>query len=220
MLKLIFYGMIYGFMISIPIGPANIELIKRGMHSGFKDAFEVGLGAAISDAMLCLLVYFGVVKILLASKLINVLLGLGCGMLMFYFGISGLKAIFIDRHKPDVLKYIRGPEVKGAPLATGFSVNTTNPMVIGFWVVFLGAVTSYGQNRECFALYPKSSIFLFAFSVFCGSLAWFYVLAKIVQKGKKYISSSLFELISFVCSTLFILFGFALLFGVTKIIMS
>ncbi|HOD40382.1 MAG TPA: hypothetical protein PKL57_07475, partial [Candidatus Wallbacteria bacterium] len=59
-----------------------------------------------------------------------------------------------------------------------------------------------------------------ALSVFCGSLAWFYILAKIVQKGKKYISSSLFELISFICSTLFILFGFALLFGVTKIIMS
>lgn len=220
MLKVIFYGLFYGVMIAIPIGPANIELIRRGMHGGFRDAFEVGLGAALSDATLCLLVYFGVVKIILASKLINAFLGAGCAALMIYFGVSGMKAIFVDRHRPDVLNYIKRPASKRAPLAMGFSINTTNPMVIGFWVVFLGAVTSYSGMKESFAAYPKSSIALFAAGVFAGSLGWFYILAKIVQKGKKYITASLFELISFVCSSLFIAFGLALIYGVLKTILA
>jgi len=218
MLSIMFYGLLYGFVISVPIGPANIELIRRGMHSGFKDAFEVGLGAALSDAMLCLLVYFGVVKIILASKLLNSLMGIGCSLLMFYFGVSGLKTIFIDRHKPDVLKYIQGHGSKRSPLAMGFSINSTNPMVIGFWVVFLGAVTSYSSMKASFDEYPNLSIFLFSFFVFCGSLGWFYLLAKIVHKGKKYITSSIFELISFVCSSLFIIFGLILIYGVYKTI--
>ncbi|EKD69360.1 MAG: lysine exporter protein LysE/YggA [uncultured bacterium] len=220
MIKVMFYGLLYGFMISIPIGPANIELIRRGMHGGFKDSLEVGIGAALSDAMLCLLVYFGVVKIILASKLLNAVLGFGCAALMLYFGLTGFKAIFIDRHRPDVMNYIKVPGSKRAPLAMGFSINTTNPMVIGFWVVFLGAVTSYSSMKASFTDYPKTSILLFSLFVFCGSLAWFYLLAKIVHKGKKYITASLFELISFVCSALFILFGLVLIYGVLKTILS
>lgn len=219
MLKVMFYGLLYGFMISIPIGPANIELIRRGMHGGFKDSFEVGVGAALSDAVLCLLVYFGVVNIILASRLLNAVLGFGCASLMLYFGLTGLKAIFIDRHRPDVMNYIKGPASKREPLAMGFSINSTNPMVIGFWVVFLGAVTSYSGMKASFTDHPKSSILLFSLFVFCGSLAWFYLLAKIVHKGKKYITASLFELISFVCSSLFILFGLALIYGVLKTIL-
>ncbi len=219
MLSVMFYGLLYGFAISMPIGPANIELIRRGMNCGFKEAFEVGMGAALSDALLCLLVYFGVVKIILASKLLNSLLGIGCSALMFYFGFSGFKTIFIDRHKPDVLKYLKeGRGSKRSALAMGFSINTTNPMVIGFWVVFLGAVTSYSRMKASFDEHPNFSIFLFSFFVFCGSLGWFYLLAKIVHKGKKYITSSIFELISFVCSSLFIIFGFLLVYGVYKTI--
>jgi threonine/homoserine/homoserine lactone efflux protein len=218
MLSIIFYGLLYGCVISMPIGPANIELIRRGMHSDFKDAFEVGIGAALSDAVLCLLVYFGVVKIILMSKFLNSLLGIACAVLMFYFGFSGLKTIFIDKHKPDVLEYIKGHGSKRSPIAMGFSINTTNPMVIGFWVVFLGAVTSYCGMEDSFAKYPNFSIFLFSFFVFLGALSWFYVLAKIVHKSKKYITSSIFELISFVCSSLFIIFGLILTYGVYRTI--
>ncbi len=222
MLQIIFYGLLYGFIISVPVGPANIELIKRGINSGFREAFEVGLGAALSDAFLCILVYFGIIKIIMAYKAINVLIGTGCSLLMFYFGFSGIKTIFIDKNKPDVLKYINIKEkphkTRRSPLLTGFSINTTNPMVIGFWVVFLGAITSSSRMKAGFIEYPNLAIIVFSFFVFSGSLSWFYILSKIVHKGKKYITTSIFELISFICSSLFILFGIILFYGVIKII--
>jgi len=216
MVNVIFSGLFYGFLIALPVGPANIELIKRGLNAGFKEAFRVGIGVSLSDAVLCILVYFGIVKIILASKIINALLGLSCSALMIHFGVSGLREIFVEKHKPDVLKYLDYKTSKRDPLLTGFMINLSNPMVIGFWVVFLGAVTSYSDIQNYFFLHPSGGIFLFSFSVFAGSLGWAYILCKIVEKGRKYITNSIFEIISFICSGLFIIFGLALIRGVIK----
>lgn len=216
MLKVIIYGFFYGLMIALPVGPANIELLRRGLHEGFKQAFEVGIGAALSDSFLCLLVYFGVVKFLLVSKLINILLGLLCSGVMIMLGVSGFNTLF--NKKTDMMKRLKYSGSHRDPILMGFLINTSNPMVIGFWVVFLGAVSSYSGIREFFRLYPQTGIFLFAFSVFLGSLLWFYALSHIVNKGKKYLTGFVFEIISFVCSTIFILFGLALIYGVLKTI--
>jgi len=214
MLKVIIYGFFYGLMIALPVGPACIELLRRGMHEGFKPAFEVGIGAALSDSFLCLLVYFGIVKFLLLSKLINVLLGLLCSAVMIMLGISGFKGIF--NKKTDVMKRLEYSGSHKNPVLMGFIINTSNPMVIGFWVVFLGAVSSYSGIKEYLELYPRAGIFLFSFSVFLGSLLWFYFLSHMVNKGKKYMTGFVFEMISFVCSTIFIIFGLVLIYGVFK----
>ncbi|HNY11131.1 MAG TPA: LysE family transporter [Candidatus Wallbacteria bacterium] len=200
----------------MPVGPANIELLRRGLHEGFKPAFEVGIGAALSDSFLCILAYFGIVKFLLLSKLINVLLGLLCSAVMIMLGVSGFNALF--NKKTDVMKRLKYSGSHKNPILMGFLINTSNPMVIGFWVVFLGAVSSYSGIKEFFVLYPQAGIFLFAFTVFIGSLLWFYFLSHIVIKGKKYLTGFVFEIISFVCSTVFILFGLALIYGVLKTI--
>lgn len=216
MLNIIISGFFYGIMIALPIGPANIELLRRGLHDGFNSAFEVGIGAAFSDATLCLLVYFGIVKFLMLSKFLNVLLGLFCSVIMISLGVSGLKAIIAK--KSNVMKYIKYTGSNKNPILTGFIINTSNPMVIGFWVVFLGAVSAYSGIKEFFTIHPQGGILLFAFSVFLGSLAWFYLLSYFIHKGKKYINGFVFEIISFVCSMIFIIFGLALIYGVTETI--
>lgn len=207
---ILFTGFFYGVMIALPLGPANIELLRRGMREGFGPAFKVGTGVAISDAILCLFAYFGVVKFLMASKFINALLWLFCAAIMIFFGLNGFNEILEEKN--NVMKYIDHPASKRDPLSMGFVINITNPMVIGFWIIFLGTVNSGGLFRAL----PKSGIFLFTFAVFLGSLAWFYMLCKLINKGKKYIKKNVFQLISFFCATMFTGFGLLLIYGTFK----
>jgi len=209
-LHILFSGFFYGIMIALPIGPANIELIRRGMSEGLLPAMKVGAGIALSDALLCLLAYFGIVKFLMASKIINTMLWLFCAAIMIFFGLSSFTEIVEERSQ--VMKYIDRPASKRDPLKMGFFINISNPMVIGFWIVFLGTVNSGGLFREI----PRTGIFVFAFAVLFGSLAWFYLLCRLVNKGKKYINKNVFQLISFFCATMFTGFGLILIYVAFK----
>jgi len=209
-LKVIMVGTIYGAMIALPIGPGNIELLRRGLREGFEAGMKVGLGVGLSDALLCLVVYFGIAKLFLGSKVITFFLWIICSIIMINLGISGFKSVF-SKNKEDIMQKLNYSGSKRDPVLMGFMINTSNPMVLGFWIVFLGTVQS-----SFIKVY--GGIWYFTLGVLAGSLLWFYILSHIIHKGKKYINNSVFELISFLCASIFTGFGLVLVYNVLKTI--
>ena len=89
MLEAIISGIGIGLGIAMPVGPGTIEIVRRGLKSGFFSAFLVGLGCLSADLIYIALVYFGLIGFVSIGWIKAVMLMFGCGFLL-YLGISGL----------------------------------------------------------------------------------------------------------------------------------
>lgn len=50
---------VLGISLAAPVGPINIEMLKRGIERGFWHAWVVGIGGMTADVLFMLLIYFG-----------------------------------------------------------------------------------------------------------------------------------------------------------------
>lgn len=53
-----------GLSLAAPIGPVNVEIIRRGLKSGFRQALLAGAGAMSADATYLTLIFFGLISFL------------------------------------------------------------------------------------------------------------------------------------------------------------
>ena len=86
-------NIILGLTLAAPIGPVNLEIIKRGLNSGFKQAFLTGMGAMSADATYLTLIYFGLISFLNIA-LMKIVLGLGGSFILIYLGFISAKEFF------------------------------------------------------------------------------------------------------------------------------
>jgi threonine/homoserine/homoserine lactone efflux protein len=56
-------GFLVGLAVAVPIGPINIEIIRRGLRSGFREPFALGMGAVTADAIYLALICLGVSRV-------------------------------------------------------------------------------------------------------------------------------------------------------------
>ncbi len=63
LIKELLLGMILGFIISIPVGPINLIVIRRTLHHGRRSGLIVGFGAALADTIYGMIAAFSVVLV-------------------------------------------------------------------------------------------------------------------------------------------------------------
>ena len=59
MIGAIIQQIVLGISLVAPVGPINIEMLKRGIERGFWHAWVVGIGGMTADVLFMLLIYFG-----------------------------------------------------------------------------------------------------------------------------------------------------------------
>jgi threonine/homoserine/homoserine lactone efflux protein len=219
MIPIILYGIFFGISISVPIGPANLELIKRGLTKGYRSALGVGLGTAISDSLLSVLAYIGVIPLFNKIGMIKIVLYCGGGLVLMAIGGFSIYQTFTLEDPLSV------PEEQSQwaeryhnmnPVLLGFTINTTNPMVIGFWIFFFSTVAEHGLFGR-----SLSELFVFSSSVFLGAMLWFATLATLVHWGKQHVNKMAYKVISSICNTVMIIMGAYFIisfFGITALI--
>ena len=90
-METLFTGILMGFSLAAPIGPVNIETIKRGFSFGVWPAIVFGLGALLGDMFYCVLLLIGLVPFLASIPGIEkILFGAGA-LIMLYLGWGGIK---------------------------------------------------------------------------------------------------------------------------------
>ncbi|QHE54237.1 LysE family transporter [Pontibacillus sp. HMF3514] len=203
---------VLGLSIAAPIGPINVEIMKRGLVFGFWPAFCVGLGGMSSDIILMALMFFGLSSILQIKIVSITLMLLGC-IILIYSGWSSLlsKSTF---HTPEsdnrsisrlgIRSYLKG-----------FSIAGTNPMNILFWVSIYGSVLSHALDTNTLGY-----AFLLSTLVFIGIGLWNLNLAFTIHFARILMSPIYMKLIHVVASLILIGYGvyFGIL-GVTEILM-
>lgn len=208
MVTLIISSIVLGLSIAAPVGPINIEIMKRGISFGFWSAFCVGLGGMSSDLLLMAVMFFGL-GVFLTWKWVQVgLMLLGCFVLVHagwtsLRGGQNLRLGGEDERSEGtgtkLVSYMRGAVIAG-----------TNPMNLLFWISIYGSVLSGALQQE-----NMLRSFLVSSMVFLGIGLWNANLAFFVHFGRYIMHSSVLRWVQNFASLILIYYG--LKFGWTGV---
>lgn len=199
MVVLVVSSIVLGLSIAAPVGPINIEIMRRGLTYGFWSAFCVGLGGMSSDLLLMAAMFFGVGVFLTWTWVQVVLMLVGCVVLVHagWTSLHGKEEWRVEegyeRHNKGqaLLSYIRGVVIAG-----------TNPMNLLFWISIYGSVLSGAlQEENMFRSFIISSM------VFLGIGLWNANLAFLIHFGRYLVNSSLLKWIQGIASLILIYYG-------------
>ncbi|MYL36748.1 LysE family translocator [Halobacillus litoralis] len=186
MVTLLAGSIVLGLSIAAPVGPINIEIIRRGLAFGFWPALCVGLGGMSSDLLLMLVMFLGAGVVLTWSWVQIALMLLGC-LVLTHAGWTSFR-------KPVVSEWDGGKENRaedGAAwisYARGMLIAGTNPMNILFWVSIYGSVLSGALQKE-----DVFHSFLISSMVFIGIGLWNMNLAFFVHFSRSIMTFSLLK---------------------------
>jgi threonine/homoserine/homoserine lactone efflux protein len=191
-------NILLGLTLAAPIGPVNLEIIKRGLNSGFKQAVLTGTGAMSADATYLILIFFGLTAFLNIAFM-KIFLGIAGSIILIYLGALSVKDFFhttkSNRKSPQHLfknSYV-----------TGYVLAISSPMTIVWWTGVFGALLASQTNSP-----TNISAFFSCLSILLGCFLWVFSLAVALHFGRKYVTEKTTGFISLIAGVFLIGFGF------------
>ncbi|MBK7856825.1 MAG: LysE family transporter [Bacteroidetes bacterium] len=120
-------------IVALLIGPVFFLIINTSLHRGFNYAAQVATGVMLSDALFIFVAYFGSNIVLVINNHRDVA-GIVASLIILIFGIG----IVVKKQTIPAEAIQVNEKVKGAWLfiAKGFMLNSMNPSVLFFGLVF------------------------------------------------------------------------------------
>jgi threonine/homoserine/homoserine lactone efflux protein len=193
-------NILLGLSLAAPIGPVNLEIIKRGLNSGFKQAFLTGFGAMCADTTYLTLIFFGLTSFL-NFALMKIFLGILGSLVLIYLGIMSAKEYF----KTNTAENKR--RLFNSSFVTGYVLAISSPMTIVWWTAVFGALLTAQPNIQ-----TSLSAFFSCLSILLGCFLWVLSLALVLKFGKKIINEKITKLISLFAGCFLIVFGIYFLY--------
>jgi threonine/homoserine/homoserine lactone efflux protein len=191
----ILHGILLGLSITAPIGPTNIEIIRRGLKEGWKSAFMFCMGVIIALIIYLVLVVFGL-SFLTEFEIFNkVLLSFGV-IVLFYLAFCAIKDFFQNKEL-----VFSGELNSKKHFIQGIILTLSNPAVLLLWSGIMGA--DLASNRGSF----KDGLIL-SIGILIGVLFFFICLTVLIYGGKRFINKNNFKYISLAAGLILLYFGF------------
>lgn len=193
----IFEGLLFGFILSINIGPVFFILVETSIKKGVRDAFIMNSGVILSDVLWIILIYFGIDSYLesffysTSSKVI-------AGLIFILFGVGGLFYLKKKAKKISVVKDRRLIFTKG------FLFNLVNPSVALFWMATI-AFAMQSLNND------KHQLIVFFVSVFSIILVIDTFKFFMARKLRVFLNEKRQKTLSKVTNIIMVLFGMYLI---------
>ena len=203
-------NILLGLTLAAPIGPVNLEIIKRGLNSGFKQAFFTGTGAMCADTTYLILIFFGLTSFL-NIDFMKILLGMAGSFILIYLGLINVKEFFrktaIVENQPRL--------IFKSPFVTGYVLAISSPMTIVWWTGVFGALLASQTNAQ-----TSLSAFLSCLSILLGCFLWVFFLAAALHWGKKIVNEKIVGFISLAAGISLVLFGIYFLYRTIGLMMN
>lgn len=193
-MKIILKGILLGLAITAPIGPTNIEVIRRGLKEGWKSAFIFCIGVMIALIIYLVLVVFGL-SFLTESDLFNTILLIFGVIVLFYLAYNAIRDFFKNKELA-----VSG-EVDGRKhFIPGIVLTLSNPAVLLLWTGIMGA--DLAANKGSF-----EEGLLLSTGILIGVLIFFIALTIIIYGGARFINQKNFRYISLTAGLVLLYFG-------------
>ena len=187
-------GILLGLSITAPIGPTNIEVIRRGLKEGWKSSVSFCLGVMVALMIYLLLVVFGL-SFLTKSELFNQILMFFGVIVLFYLSYSAIKDFF---NKKELNLF--GEVNSKKHFVPGIILTISNPAVLLLWTGIMGAKLSSGDRSFADGI-------TLCVGILIGVTIFFIVLIVLIQGGRKYINNKNFKYMSLIAGLILLYFG-------------
>lgn len=166
MLHQLIFGLLLGWGAAIPLGPMNLEMIRRNLHFGTIYGVALGAGACSADLTYLFLLALGALTILTHHLILQVV-GFVGSCILLWFGYSALKLETIPLN--NALDQKLNAKAPSHHLMEGYVLTLLNPFTILFWASVSTQI----------AIMAKSTIYAIWYAglgVLLGTLSWIIVL--------------------------------------------
>ncbi len=194
---LILYGMTVGVALAAPIGPINIEIIRRGIRDGFLHGWLVGLGALSADTVYAMVIVSGLASFA-GNENIRVVLYIAGGLMLTWVGWNSVRTALrgVEGSADDT------PKPRGRSYLTGLLMAAFNPMGIVYWLT-VGA----GLAADAVSRVGESGAPILVVGVTVGILLWVTTLSTIAQVSRRFVTGRGMRWITGVSGAIIIAFG-------------
>ena len=226
--QLLVSGLIIGVLIAAPVGPVNIVCIQRTLERGFWGGFAAGVGAVLADGLIAAVAAFGITAISGVMSNYKQEIQLIGGVIMMAFGVklymAKPKLAFAPRRvnftqlrrivdwvperlRPALRFQIWRILPHAGVIPQTFFLTITNPGAILGLFAIVGGLGSVMGGLDTYA-----EALTLVFSVMVGSLLWWAVLSRLIEKLRGRITEDRLKLINQVAGVVLLAFGGLLFF--------
>jgi threonine/homoserine/homoserine lactone efflux protein len=200
-MMLLWGGVVIGFAVAVPIGPVNVEIIRRGLAEGFRAALLTGVGSTLADVVYILVAYAGAEPLSHRQGAGRLLFSAGA-LVLIYLGATAIRSAVRPLPLPAASDDARPPAGRGRrAFIAGFVITIFNPMTIAFWLGILGAALAARPREQLgFEL-------LYVVSLMVGCLLWVLLLSAGLHFGRSFVRGPALRIVSAVAGVSLIAFG-------------
>jgi putative LysE/RhtB family amino acid efflux pump len=191
-------GLLLGFVVAMPVGPASMLCMQRTVGDGFAAGLATGFGIATADALWASVVIGGVGLIeefVLAHARWVTLAG---GLLLALIGLGQLRGQGEDRAQHRFASGSRNA-------VAGFLITLTNPAAL---LLMAAALTLFGFAE--FGTTAETGVML-VLGIYTGSLAWWTLLVSGLRLVRKQLPAKLVARGRFATGLVLVIFGLAVI---------
>ncbi len=173
-------GIAVGALYCAPVGPVNLEIMRRGLTIGFLAAFLVALGAVIGDAFWAAV---GILGSSLVTEFVVLRAGIGfVGVLILLF--VAWNAYRASKQDPDL--HLGEPPRKRVGFVVGAALSMANPfaMLFWLWLAASGAMASVGVDPS----HHVARVWFFL-GLVAGAILYGLALSALVARTRRFVSA-------------------------------
>lgn len=174
MLSLVIFGIVLGWGAAIPIGPINLEIIRRHLTYGGRYGVCFGLGACSADLTYLILLSFGVL-IYLSNPATLKILGIGGSIILMYFALQALRLTPSSSKASDTLT--KKPNSLLQNSLAGYMLTLLNPYTVIFWASISAQVALLAANHSMGLIYAGLGLII-------GTVSWVLSLNVLLHYNK------------------------------------
>lgn len=182
-LHMLFYAITLGLGAAIPIGPVNLEIIRRNLRYSTKAGILLGFGASCTDLTYVVFLCLGAMTLLNHAIILNSI-GIIGSFILAWFGYSALRHSTPggDADNDNAAKNNQPALWKN--WRDGYLMTALNPMTILFWTSVSSQVASLShQNGQ--------ALWFMAIGIIIGAFGWALGLNTVLHHTRHRISNNI-----------------------------
>lgn len=181
--------LLLGIGAAAPVGPINIEIIRRNIHLGLVQGIIFGAGACLADLTYLILLTLGILSFLQYPTLLDIV-GIVGSLIIAWFGISIFRSNnrFTDAKVKDKMLVLH--------LGDGYVLTLFNPYTILFWASVSAQIANIGGSHGAL-IYGGAGVLV-------GTFGWVLFLNILMHYSKRLMSEKITKWINIIGGCLLI----------------
>jgi threonine/homoserine/homoserine lactone efflux protein len=185
-----------GISLAAPVGPINIEMIRRGISGGFFQSWLVGLGGMSADIIFLLFIFIGAVKLLTFPIVVFCMYMVGA-VVLIKLGLSSI----IESFKHTREEANKETNTYNSYL-TGLFIAFVNPLNFVFWFGVYGSTLTNLTTK-----YSMSMSLLYSLLILVGVALWNLNIAFTVHFARDLVNERVLRIVTFFAGCVLLWFG-------------